>query len=78
MNQVSLNSKRNRELLGGCGDGESDEMSAKENKVPNNARSKTFDFHCQIYYQEKIYNFKLSDIFNTARFAVLFFCPYDL
>lgn len=76
MSQVTCSSKRNREL-GGGGDADCDEMNTKLYKVPNIARSKTFDFHCQVYFQEKICNFTLSDVFSSARFAVLFFCPYD-
>ncbi|KAI7896084.1 uncharacterized protein EV154DRAFT_493459 [Mucor mucedo] len=46
-------------------------------KVVNRNKSKINDFQCQVYFRDQIFDFQLSNVFSTASFAVLFFCPYD-
>ncbi|KAI9365121.1 hypothetical protein BD770DRAFT_459133 [Pilaira anomala] len=47
-------------------------------KVPNLNRSKIHDFECPMYHNGIIYkSVHLSDLFQKATHAILFFCPLD-
>lgn len=72
------NNKRTRELNNNNSNNEYEEFNQKLRKIPNIGRSKTNDFQCQVYFQRQVFDFRLSQIFNQARFAVLFFCASDL
>lgn len=37
-----------------------------------------YNFQCVIFYQGQVLQFQLSDVFSGGKFAVLFFCSYDL
>lgn len=47
-------------------------------KVPNHSKSKISTFSCPAYYNGVIDQFQLSQVFMSFKYAILFFCDYDL
>lgn len=71
-----MNQKRERSV--DCNNPEATDYN-KKIKVPNQNQSKIHDFHCPMYHHGTIYKrVHLSDLFQKATHAIIFFCPLDL
>jgi hypothetical protein len=58
--------------------GEQTTPETKASKIPARSKSTVHDFKCPVYYQRQFLDFQLSQAFQKFKFAVLFFCNYDL
>jgi hypothetical protein len=80
MQQIASHHKRERmaDLLNSNDETQAVDGYVQIKKVANLNKSRINDFQCQAYFHDQIFDFQLSQVFQTTRFAVLFFCSYDL
>ncbi|KAI9475989.1 MAG: hypothetical protein EXX96DRAFT_575355 [Benjaminiella poitrasii] len=55
----------------------SEEKRHARAKIANNQKSTICDFQCAAYFQAQIFDLKLSEVFHSFRYVVIFFCGYD-
>lgn len=80
MQQIVSHHKRERSIEDSSIKEQDDDYVQQLKKVAtSSSRKRINDFKCQAFFQGHIFDFQLSQLFfQSATYAVLFFCPYDL